>query len=359
MKFIKNKKSFLLFFLVFLITPLVVSSQNQDALNEMIQLETQNMMEFMGFGEMANQRFSLVTDPVFPEPDKEVTVTAEGSAFLNSSKIEWYQNGVLISSGFGQTKFSFTNSSRATETRIKAVIHTSDEPQPIHQEVVISSGEVDLIWEAQTYTPAFYQGKSLNTRRSDLTVSAIPYMSRLNQVTDPSSLIYTWRVNGNIVERERRGKSSITLNGSSQIRPPEVMVEVFDPRTGVSARSTRTVELFVPSMLIYQHDDLKGIDYNQTLRSSYSIVGEPSISFSVVPYFFSVESKKDPNLHITWRVNGNRMNDFNNSYISSLGLPIDENGDILSGRATISVRGQHDSKSTQAGESSFRLEFNR
>jgi len=57
----------------------------------------------------------------------------------------------------------------------------------LEEKITFQPALVDLMWEANTYTPPFYKGKALTSSKSSITVTAIPQLKTSDKkILDPN-----------------------------------------------------------------------------------------------------------------------------------------------------------------------------
>jgi hypothetical protein len=125
---------------------------------------------------LSGQTNSLVieTDPVRPEPNQTVTVSIESYATdLSRSTISWYLNNVLTKEGTGLKQFTFKTGRAGSVSNILIVVKTS-EGALLQETLNIHPASLDLVWEAQSYTPPFYKGKAFYPYQGTVKVVAMP-----------------------------------------------------------------------------------------------------------------------------------------------------------------------------------------
>ena len=245
--------------------------------------------------------------PDAPAAGDTVTILVEGvGSFIGESPITWTQNGKVIASGMGLRNFSFTVGGFGTQTTVGVVIQTKVHGT-ITKQWIFNPSLVNLVWEAHTTVPAFYDGKALASPGSSITVSAFPVVI-VNGVRQSSkNLSFQWRLNGEPqVDQSGLGYNSFTFASTQIHRQEDVSVEVLlnDGNTKV-ANSDITVPLIEPELLLYQHDPLRGVIYSRTLGTggSFQMQGT-EMTIRAEPYFFSVSSAANGMLAYSWQLNG-------------------------------------------------------
>jgi hypothetical protein len=100
--------------------------------------------------------------PTYPKPNQNVSINLTlYSGDLNSADITWYQNGKNVLSGKGEKRYSFKMGPAGTETEIEIRIKLMG-GSSFTKTFTLGGADVDLVWEASTYTPPFYKGKAMH-----------------------------------------------------------------------------------------------------------------------------------------------------------------------------------------------------
>jgi len=241
---------------------------------------------------------SLDFTPRIPNPSEEFTVQVRDfSININSAQIVWYVNGSELERGIGLTQITTTAGETGERTTIRAVI------TPVSGEVREATGSittagVDLLWNANTFTPPFYKGKALYSPQATITIAAIPQFPNGN-----TNLVYTWRQNNRILGSESGfGKNSITLTGSILNEPISVSVEVSNQDQTIQATDSIAINPQGIDVILYEESPLYGTVYERALSGGYNL-SSPEITVRAVPYNISLG-----NITYGWTVNNTETN---------------------------------------------------
>lgn len=163
-----------------------------------------------------------------------------------------------------------------------------------------AEGEVDILWQGETYTPPFYEGLPLWTNESRITFIAIPNLPN----TDPSSLYYRWSKDGVVLgSLSGVNRRSLALSDTVLSLPIEVKVDIRDGEEG-EILGTRVVTLSptTAKVLVVENHPLYGLLFNKTISGTHSLT-ESEATFSAIPLFGNVTFRNAPALTYTWRTN--------------------------------------------------------
>lgn len=206
-----------------------------------------------------------------------------------------------------------------------------------------SSARVDLIVHADSYTPAFYRGRSLPSYGSTLTVTALTFRNNVQQNAD--ALLYEWKVNNNLY-----GEGAQIGNDSIQYIPnleQEVLVSltVYTSNRVPVASHSITIPVVSPFVVFYERNPLRGL--SPTAISNPYSPEEDEVTVRAVPYFMV---NKENSMATRWEVNGG-------AYSSEYGQPFEISliRDRVGDSATVEFSMYNQSQLLQRSRGSFRM----
>lgn len=250
---------------------------------------------------------SLEIDPIHPGAFETVTVEIRGvSVDLNRATISWYIDEVLIRSGIGATAVEFSTGSFGSTSRIQVIIETIDK-RSLTKNLFIRPAEVNILWQAHSYTPPFYRGKALAPSSGLLTLTAMPeFVDQSGNRFNPSELIYTWSERGIVLgNTSGYGKQQIVLENSLVPQQPlvvSVVVSTFDK--SIEASGNTRIDVYDPEINFYEVHPLEGIIYDRELSTTDTFFGE-EITVRGEPFYFSLDDLLNGLVHFRWLINGN------------------------------------------------------
>ncbi len=247
---------------------------------------------------------NIKTLPKTPGPNQEVKISIESYAIpVDSSEIIWYVNKEVRSQGIAEKNFSVRLGDFGQKTTVDIVIIPPDGVK-VNKQIVLAPSEIDILWEAQTYTPPFYKGKALPSYKSLIRVSAIP---RYNSLTsNPASFFYAWTYNRTQKIGSAIGKNSVVIPGGWADSSVPIAVDISLPLTDWKGYQNKDIHGTEAKVLLYENAPLLGIQYNKALSQSTTAVGN-EFSVHAVPYFFSSDNYLNNELIYTWRENGSNI----------------------------------------------------
>ena len=300
-----------------------------------------------------NEQVSVTVFPEIPRPGDTVTISVDafGGIDINSAQINWVMNGKSVLKGAGEKKFAFQAGSDGKTITIELRIKPVYGPE-IVKTYKFNPSEVDVLWQANTYTPPFYRGKALYTPEADVQFVAMPNILKSNKTNlQPNGAVYNWNVDfKNYADKSGFGKNTYYFSGSILTKPTNVRVTAYDPSkkesTGVGSIEVGPTE---PKLLMYEDHPTYGPLFSTAAVGNYNF-GAQDIKLNAYPYFFSVASKHDADY--VWKING-----------TDLKLPLDQDFVTLqklkqeSGKSTISVHTSLNSKVLQQTDTTLSLSY--
>lgn len=289
-----NKASVLSIIAVFLFLPALSFAQTSD-----ISVPGQ-VREFQ-------EQVSSTIEPSIPFPGEEVTISlAAYGTDLNRATITWTQNGKQVLKGEGEKTFVFKAGSLGSTDVIKAMVQPVNGPG-VEKTFTISPAEVDLLWEASTYTPPFYKGKALFTPEADVTFIALPNMLANGSKVASNKAVYKWSVDYRVEgDKSGLGKNIFNYTGAIILSPHVFKVEAYaSANPNVIAKSEFVLDAVSPSVNIYEDHPLYGILFNKSLLNPFNM-NDTEKRVSAYPYFFSTNNRNS-SLTYDWTINDEKI----------------------------------------------------
>jgi len=114
---------------------------------------------------------SISPNPQYPLPNSTVQLTAESPLLdLANSDIEWTVNGAAAGSG-QSIKLTVGAPGSATNVSVSVSGQSGDDSA----QLTLIPTSIDLLWEADSYTPPFYRGRAVPTSGSTIRLFAVPH----------------------------------------------------------------------------------------------------------------------------------------------------------------------------------------
>lgn len=247
---------------------------------------------------------TLSTDPKTPGPNQEVTVNIKSFAVnLNTAEIIWYVNKEAVKQGVADKSVVVLTGEFGTQVVVDVTII----PQfgdVLQKQIIIEPSEVDLLWEADTYTPPFYKGKALPTFKSSIKTTAMPRKNSFS--SNPAQFYYKWTYN--IIQNlgEALGMSSVTFPAGWPGSSVSISVDVNTLDKGWNGSQNIRIPSYDPKIVLYEQAPLMGTMFDKAIDSSYPFSGN-TVAVRAVPYFVSTDNYHNNDLVYTWRVNNQQI----------------------------------------------------
>lgn len=254
---------------------------------------------------LAEIKTNIIVSPENPSSYKYVSVTLSSSVVdLSRAEITWSLDNNIALKGVGEKTLRFKTGAVGTSNKIGAVIKTYD-GNLIYKDIEVRPSDVDLIWEANTYTPPFYKGKALDTQGSLIKIVAIQQMIDKNNIKIPSkNLMYKWIVKDEVnAESSGYGKNVYTFQSEIIDVRETVGLNIKSIDQTLSAEKELTLIGTDTKPVIYKNDPLLGILFNNGLNKKTSRLDNAEIGLSIYPFFFSTK-KRESNIKYSWKING-------------------------------------------------------
>lgn len=246
---------------------------------------------------------NLNLTPEIPKANELVNARLESYATnLDRSEIVWILNGKEEERGTGKTKFSFMTGALGSETTLSVSVKTLD-GSFLNRVLHIRPALVSLVWQAYSYTPPFYRGKTLLPIEGTASLIALPsFITASGERIPPEEIIYTWRENDRVSgDGSGYGKFSFPVKSRIPIRPITVSVEAAAPEAGLVATAETTISPVAPQMLLYEERPLAGVSIRAALPQTFAFDGD-EMRITAMPYFFETPSRAST-LTYAWSVN--------------------------------------------------------
>lgn len=242
--------------------------------------------------------------PAHPAPHTRATLTLQSAFYdLTRGTISWSVNGKIIATGDGLASVPIDIGAAGSALDIVATVSA---PEGVASaELLVVPASVDILWEADSYTPPFYRGRALPSSGSSITLVALPHLVRAGGTKEiPSAdLIYTWKSGGQILSGySGKGKSSARIDSPLLYGRTTITVEASTVDDALTGSGLIRIEDGGPKLMLYRDHPLFGILWNQALGTT-TFIPDTEMSFFAVPYFAPVSSIVSPLLQYEWHVN--------------------------------------------------------
>lgn len=305
----------------------------------------------------AIQVVSFKVSPKNPKANQIVNVEIESfSVNLDrAERITWVLNGKVIARGAGLKAAQFRTGNLGSRSALDVAVESA-ERGTITESIVISPTEVDLLWEADSYTPPFYKGKALPASDAKITIVAMPeFINSKGRKLDTDELIFTWKRDGNTLgSLSGRGKNSLEIRGPKVSSATLIQADVSSADDALRGGGEVLIPAVSPKIVFYENDTVFGMKYENAIKDNFALLNE-EIKITAHPYFFSTRDRVSFDSEYKWRVDG----------VSVESAPDDKSSIVLrqvgggEGKAQVSLSIQNTDKILQFAKENFSILFGR
>lgn len=226
--------------------------------------------------------------PEHPGPHEQVTISIVSNLTdLKKAQFSWYINNKLQESSTGSDQFTFETGAVGETQVVDLVIHTFEGAR-VDKQFAFHPVNVDLLWEAQTYTPPFYKGRSLISPESTVKIVAMTDFVSGGSVISPKDLVFTWKENSKIIEgASGYGKNVFYTTAPKPYGTLNISVDVSSTHGTLVGSKTLSVGVSNPKVVLYEKSPLEGVLYNGALGSLISLSSGSELNIQAEPYFIS------------------------------------------------------------------------
>jgi len=234
--------------------------------------------------------------------------------FITSSAInlkglntDWFINDKKVDSGLGKTDILVDSNFWGNNIEIRA--ETETPYGTVVSEKTFNLIGIEIIWEAETYVPAFYKGKALFSYRSP--INAVALINSNNSTvsfTGNDSLNYKWSVNGKYDPGISGFGKNITQINTPLISPKNITisVEISDINSNVLGKSGVSILENTPQIIFYEDDPLLGERLDLAISDSFVFKNE-EMTIKAEPYYFSILDLDYGYVETSWSANNKSL----------------------------------------------------
>lgn len=257
-------------------------------------------LPYYSYAQSDSSSFNLELSPQLPNANSSFSVKITGN---NDNRIstQWFINGVENTAYKNQNTISLRAGTVGTVINITARITLFDGSIVETRHTVIPN-RVDLIIEADTTVPAFYNGRRLPSTGSAVTATAFVFTK---EKLSPDEYVYAWKLNN----KTQNGGGSKGENSFSFIpefeREVLLSVDVFDRSGKLIASKSQIIPIVKPELYFYEKNPLRGLSL-VVLTDPYIFIGEET-TIKAEEYFMSREIPNE-NLLTEWKIDNRTQN---------------------------------------------------
>jgi len=256
---------------------------------------------------------NAIVIPENPAPKTAVTIRLESPLVdLASANIVWFVNGKKVKEGKDVRILDFTLPETG-QTKVEAQISSNDYGY-IVKNFSFAPTLVEILYQANSFTPPFYKGKALIPPEGVVTLLAESAFKTSAGVIPARNLIYTWKKDGVIDgPNSGLGKNTYTYN-NGRLGEDAPLIEVAVSSGGSSLRGNATFRVgsVQPEIIFYESNPLLGVMLNQKIPEDY-FLNKQEITFVAYPYYFGGKNTEAEHLKYNWQISGSKVAPTGNS----------------------------------------------
>lgn len=248
--------------------------------------------------------------PENPSPRETVYAKVQSSQYedITRANIIWYVDGVEKKRGLGERAYQFQAPSNGKSMSVSVTVQ-KENGYSYKGSKSLRPGNLDLIYEADTYTPPFYKGRSLFTHQSTITVAAIADFVESGTKLSKNKIVYTWKKDGEkLSDLSGVGKDTLVIQGKMIQRPFYVSVLAESLNSDLKAEKRILFNQINPNVVLYENNPIYGNIFEKALTGTFNFDRE-EVGITAVPYFFSTENRSSSAVKYSWFENGKKVGD--------------------------------------------------
>lgn len=239
--------------------------------------------------------------PQYPQAGETVALSLVSyTTDLNRATITWRINGIVVLQGIGEKNYDVTMGTLGSKTLITTTIKTA-QGLILERQLSLNPTDIDIIWQATSYTPPLYDGKALFPHQGLITFYAIPSSGSNTTLTNAGNYVFKWRKDGEALGNySGYGLNTFTLRGTVISKAFTIQVEVTDLTGTVLGTGSVTVTPQSPELAFYEDSPLYGPIYNRALTNI--TLPNKEVTILASHYFFN-NSPEPTDFQYDWSMN--------------------------------------------------------
>jgi hypothetical protein len=285
-------------------------------------------------------------------PNAPISISATSYNFdLDGSFIVWKVDGKTFKQGTGEKKIEVMLGDAGSKTKV-TIDASLLSGQTYHKEITIIPATVDLLWQAYTYTPAWYKGKPLPSSTSPVKIVAVPYFKKDGDALIPASdLIYSWKLNyKNLQSQSGYGKKALSIMMPQLGYESRVELEVSTKDKTIIRKGVVKLSAGETETLLYKNHPTKGVEYSSALYKTI-IMEEDTLGLKVEPFFFALRDLGS--IVYNWSTNNKKIEGTEKLNNITFTKTADQRG-----MSTVSVETKNVRDFLQTAKADFLIDFN-
>ncbi|MCK5589154.1 MAG: hypothetical protein KAI16_02490 [Candidatus Pacebacteria bacterium] len=241
--------------------------------------------------------------PNYPAPHESFEIRLNSNYFnLDSSKISFYVDGVLLKQGDGLKNFFFEAGEVGKKMNIKVKIEKFSGGIEI-KEIVVNPAEVALAYQVvDPHRPFNYLGKSVALSDSKVNVYAFTnFLNDSGKIINPTDLIYEWYLNYEYDQKSSGiGKNIYRIQRlHAHPRETDITVKVFSRDRKIVAKKDINFAPRRTAIDFYLIDDVLPFNFKNVANPNIKSLNLDT-KILAVPYFMNFIPE---GVHVEWKIN--------------------------------------------------------
>lgn len=219
--------------------------------------------------------YNVVPDKPNVGDNVQIEVEMYGTQIKDANFV-WKISGKTFREGVGANRVNFILSEK-TKVDLKIVTGAN---VTIEKSFQFDPKKIVIIWEAKTYTPPFYKGKSFYSSESSLILNAIN-LDQENPLTNTYNE-YTWKIDTTVKGKDSGvGYSSYIYQGDILGLEPLFTVTMTgiisakdkagNKSASLGGQSLLRVQALPTEIMSYEKSPLLGVLFNKTIKPVYNL----------------------------------------------------------------------------------------
>lgn len=240
--------------------------------------------------------------PKFPKEYSTANVSVQTYSFdVSRAETVWRLNGKIIKQGIGISEIDIETKGAGEKMLVDFTATLNGET--IKKSIDITPHAIDMIIEADTYTPKQYRGRSLPITDSDMRVIAVPNITLNGKTYTDDELIFSWKEDDQYIQSASGvGRSIFNVKSPKVFRTKDISVEITSLDKRIDAGNSISIKAQNPKVLLYEQNPLQGVLYQKAITNSATLNND-EIILVAEPYFFPGRNRDSVAATYTWELN--------------------------------------------------------
>lgn len=244
---------------------------------------------------------TLNTSPEFPEPNSAVLVSLDDYSINTlGATIQWFVDGVEMIGSRNYRSITVQSGSLGEKRTVRVVLSQKN-ALPLSATITIIPTSIDIIIEADTHVPSFYNGRALPSSLAPIRVIAV-----VHDITgsDKSEYSYKWSEDATVLMGGPVKGKNVLFYNMPQFADSELSVEVINGKGVSIGRKVIPIDPVEPELHFYEYSSLRGLE-ERAISSPFSLIANETTLYGE-PYFMNAHLR-DSNMLYTWEVDGKEI----------------------------------------------------